>query len=195
MFVNTITIIVTLMTWLGCSQDVIAIVSTAAPRNIIRTNDRIIFHHLQTSSIATDFWHHTTLFVLLYHKNWPKRSANCFRQMPNHNVTDSERLSYLCHRFPQVIEALNAIYGHAGVYLKQMKKENREAIPSSFELSDDYRKRRGHGTWMESGLSSLFGLVNEYKIKQMKDSVQSILEVSRHDTQEMRRSLVMCRHI
>ena len=82
----------------------------------------IIFHHLQTSRIANDFWHHTTHFVLPPHKNWPKRSSNCFRQMPNHNVTNSDRLSFLCHRFPQVIEAINSIYGHAGVYLKRISE-------------------------------------------------------------------------
>ena len=36
------------------------------------------------------------------------------------------------------------------------------------------------------GLSSAFGLVNEDQIKQMKESVQSMLEASRHDMQEMK---------
>ena len=36
---------------------------------------------------------------------------------------------------------------------------------------------------MGSGLPSMFGLVNE---DQMKDSVQSMLEVTRHDMQEMK---------
>ena len=76
------------------------------------------------------------------------------------------------------MEALNVIYGHTGVHLRQMEQEIRDAIPRSRDLSDDYRRRRGLGTWMGSGMSSMFGLVSEDQIKQMKDSVQSMLEVT-----------------
>ena len=49
MFVNTITIIMTLVTWRNCLKDVNALASTAVAKSIIRTNVVIVFHHLQTS--------------------------------------------------------------------------------------------------------------------------------------------------
>ena len=82
-----------------------------------------------------------------------------------------------------VIEALNVIYGRTGAYLHGIEREIRDAIPTTLDLSDDYRKRRGLGSWIGGGLSSVFGLANEDQIKQMKDSVQSMLEASRHDMQ------------
>ena len=71
-------------------------------------------------------------------------------------------------------------------YLYGMERDIRDAIPTTLDLSDDYRKRRGLGSWIGGGLSSVFGLVDEDQIKQMKDSVQSMLEASRHDMKEMK---------
>ena len=73
-----------------------------------------------------------------------------------------------------------------------MEREIRDAIPTKFDPSDDYRKRRGLGSWIGGGLSNVFGLVDEDQFKQMKDSVQSMLETSRHDRQEMKTFSVLC---
>ena len=146
-------------------QQVTAVASTTATKYLDRSNDGVVFHHLQTTRIMTDVWNHTTLFVLPSHKNWLRRSSDYSKQFPNHNVTDRDQLSFLFHRFPQVIEALNVIYSHTGVYLHTMEQEIRDIIPTTLDLSDDYRKRRGLGSWIGSGLSSMFGLV---KIKSSK---------------------------
>ena len=153
---SVVLIIVTLIKLLICQRCIVATMSSTTARDLTRTNDGAIFRHLQTSRITTDVWHHTTLFVLPSHDNWPRRSAECYKQLPNHNATEADRLSYLCHHFPQIMEALNVVYGHTGVHLKQMEQEIRDAIPRSRDLSDDYRRRHGLGTWMGSGMSSLF---------------------------------------
>ena len=85
--------------------------------------------------------------------------------------------------------------GHTRVFLKQMEQEIRESIPRALDLSHDYRKWRGRETWIGAGLSSMFGLVNEDQMKKMKDSVQSMLEVSRSSMQEMRTFSIMRKHI
>ena len=118
--------------------------------------------------------------------NWPKRSSECPKQLPNSNSTERDQLSLLCFRFPQVIEALNAISGHTGANLYEMERDIRDASPKALDLSDDYRKRRGLWSWIGGVLSSVFGLVSEDQIKQMKDSVQSMLEASRHDMQKIK---------
>ena len=141
-------IIVTLIKLLVCQRYVVATMSSTTARDLTTTNDGAIFRHLQTSRITTDVWHHTTLFVLPSQNNSPKKSAECYKQLPNHNTTEADRLTYLCHRFPQIMEALNVFYGNTGVHLRQMEQEIRDAIPRSQDLSDDYRRRRGLGTWM-----------------------------------------------
>ena len=60
-------------------------------------------------------------------------------------------------------------------------------IPTTLDLSDDYRKRRGLGSCIGGELSSVFGLVDEDLINEMKDNVQSMLEAFRHDMQEMKK--------
>ena len=131
--------------WLAASYQIKAAASTTAARNLDRSNDGVVFHHLQTSRIATDIWHHTTLFVLPSHDNWPKRSTECPKQFPNSNSTNKDQLSLLCYRFPQVVEALNVIYGHTGAYLYGIEREIRDAIPTTLDLSDDYRRDLASG--------------------------------------------------
>ena len=143
-------IIVTHIELLICQQYIVATMSSTTARDLTRTNDGAIFRHLQTSRVTTDVWHHTTLFVLPSHNNSPKRSAECYKQLQNHNATEADRLTYLCHRFPPIMEALNVVYGQSGVHLRQMEQEIRDAIPRSHDLSDAYRRRRGLGTWMGS---------------------------------------------
>ena len=91
----------------------------------------------------TDVWHHTTIFVLSSRTAWPKRSDECKKQLPNQNVTQARHISLLCTKFSQVLQALNSIYSHAGTYLKQLEREIMNVIPTSIDLSDDNRKRRG----------------------------------------------------
>ena len=176
----------TLIELLAVPQQVTAVASTTAARDLHRSSDEVMFNHLQTSRIMTDVWHHTTLSVLPSHKNWLRRYSDCSILFQNHNVTFRDRLSFLCHRFSQRIEAMNVIYGHTSVYLHAMKQEIRDTIPTTLDLSDDYQKRHSLRSWIGSGLSSMFGLVNEDQIKQMKDSVQSMLEASGHIMQEMK---------
>ena len=105
-----------LIGWLAAAHQIKGAVSTTAARNLDRSNDVVVFHQLQTSRIATNIRHHTTLFVLPSHKNWPRRSSECPKQLQNSNSTERDQLSLLCFRFPQVIKALNVSYSHTRAY-------------------------------------------------------------------------------
>ena len=81
----TIRIIFTaiLIWWLTASHEIKAAVSTTAARNLDRSNDEVVFHHLQTSRIATHIWHHTTLFVLHH----TRTGRGDLQNVPNNSLT------------------------------------------------------------------------------------------------------------